>query len=285
MGALPGFYQVFFGAVGASPARFVVAVGLSLLLGAAHGVSPGHGKTLVVASLLGSRGSLGRALLLAVSVAVTHTIGVLLLAGVVLVLNDALLPDQLTPWLTLLASMLVVVFGIDLTRRAVRARTRLDLEPDYDHGHGHPHMHPHPSIHPHDHREVAADLIEAGATHDRATALATGLDLGRGYTVLVGIVGGFVPNTTALIVLTMAISFGQVALGLLLVACFGVGMALLLVAVGVGAILLRRRGGDASLRSQSLARLVGMLPTASGVAVMAVGLFLTFEAFGNLRLG
>jgi nickel/cobalt exporter len=280
MGALPGFYQVFFGAMGASPARLVAAVGLSLLLGVAHAVSPGHGKTLVVASLLGSRGSLGRALLLAVSVAVTHTIGVLALAGVVLALNDALLPDQLTPWLTLLASLLVVVFGVDLTRRAVRARGRPDA--------GHDHVHPHPHVHPHAHDGEDLEVTDpdaAGVAHLHPPASATGLDLGRGYTVLVGIVGGFVPNTTALIVLTMAISFGQVALGLLLVACFGVGMALLLVAVGVGAVLVRRRGSDASFGSPGLARLVEALPTASGVAVMAVGLFLTFEASGNLRLG
>jgi ABC-type nickel/cobalt efflux system permease component RcnA len=66
-------------------------------LGPSTAASPGHGKTLVVASLLGSRGSLGCVLLLAVTVAVTHTLGVLLLAAVVLTVNDSLLPQQITP--------------------------------------------------------------------------------------------------------------------------------------------------------------------------------------------
>lgn len=275
MGSLPGLYQVFFGAVGGSPARFAAAVGLSLLLGAGHAVSPGHGKTLVVASLLGSRGSLGRALLLAVSVAVTHTAGVLLLAGVVLVLNDTLLPDELTPWLTLLASLLVVAFGLDLTRRALAARGRPEAE--------HPHEHPHPHPHPHDPDDAHDD--SGPDEHPHPHPAPAGLDLGRGYTVLIGIVGGFVPNATALVVLTMAISFGQVALGLLLVACFGLGMALLLAAVGIGAVVVRRRGGDITVRSPRLASIVALLPTASGVAVLAVGLFLTIEAAGGLRLG
>jgi nickel/cobalt exporter len=280
--ALPGFYQVFFGAMAASPARIALAIGLSLALGAVHAVSPGHGKTLVVASLLGSRGSLGRALLLALSVAITHTAGVLALAAVVLVANDALLPGELTPWLTLVASMLVVAFGADLTRRAVQAGGRPEgrTEPhDHTQPHGHPHVHPHP-------RADAGDADPGTAPgHEHAQQAPSGLNLGRGYTILIGIVGGFVPNATALVVLTMAISLGQLALGLLLVACFGIGMALVLVAVGIGAVVVRRRGGDISVRSPRWSRAVAWLPTASGVAVMAVGLFLTFEALGNLHPG
>ncbi|MDR3545606.1 MAG: hypothetical protein P4L30_07575, partial [Candidatus Limnocylindrales bacterium] len=68
---------------------------LTLLLGVVHAVSPGHGKTLVVASLLGSQGSLSQVLLLAVTVAVTHTAGVLLLALVVTAGNP-LMPQEIT---------------------------------------------------------------------------------------------------------------------------------------------------------------------------------------------
>jgi len=270
--SLPGFYQVFFGAVGASPTRLIVAIGLSLLLGAGHAVSPGHGKTLVVASLLGSRGSLGRAMLLAASVAVTHTAGVLLLAAVVLGLNDTLLPERLTPYLTLAASLLVVGLGVDLTRRAVNARRRAA-----DDGHGRsPHDHAHPHVHgPGGDRDDLADLHAP----EHASPV-----LGRGYTVLVGVVGGFVPNATALVVLSMAITLDQLELGLLLVVMFGVGMALVLSGVGLAAVFVRRRGGDLQVRGSVLGRALALLPVASGIAVLAVGLFLTSQSLGGLGL-
>ena len=78
----------------------------------------------MVASLLGSRGSLGRVFLLAVTVAVTHTVGVMLLAVIVLTANDSLLPNQITQYITLGADILVVLFGADLVRRALWARSR-----------------------------------------------------------------------------------------------------------------------------------------------------------------
>jgi ABC-type nickel/cobalt efflux system permease component RcnA len=248
------YQQLLVGSSGSVAAALLV----SLLLGAVHGASPGHGKTLVVASLLGSRGSLGRVLLLAVTVAVTHTVGVLLLAVIVLTANDSLLPNQITPYITLGADILVVLFGADLVRRAVWARSRSKETAD-PLDHAHPHDHDHPHVHPHPH-------------------IPAGLELTRGYTISIGIVGGLVPNGTALVVLLMAIAFHELALGMLLVATFGLGIALVLGAVGVATVIVRHRGGQLTAGSGSFGRAVGLLPLASGLAVLAVGLVLTFTA-------
>lgn len=245
-----------------SSGSVAVALLVSLLLGAVHGASPGHGKTLVVASLLGSRGSVGRVFLLAVTVAVTHTVGVMLLAVIVLTANDSLLPNQITPYITLGADILVVLFGADLVRRALWARSRSKATEEA-HDHDHPHGHDHPHVHPHPHGPA-------------------GLELTRGYTISIGIVGGLVPNGTALVVLLMAIAFHELALGVLLVATFGLGIALVLGAVGLATVIVRRRGGQLTAGGGRFGRAVGLLPLASGLAVLAVGLVLMVTALSAL---
>jgi ABC-type nickel/cobalt efflux system permease component RcnA len=184
------YQQLLVGSSGSVAAALLV----SLLLGAVHGASPGHGKTLVVASLLGSRGSLGRVVLLAITVAVTHTVGVLLLAVVVLTANDSVLPQQITPFITLAADLLVVVFGADLVRRALWARARSKGSAGGEHDHSHEHDHPHEYHHPH---------------------VPAGLDLTGGYTIstpipdvqvtpdYVGVVEHVVPNTANVAILEM----------------------------------------------------------------------------------
>lgn len=245
--ALPSFYQQL---LGASTGSLGPALLLTLTLGVVHAASPGHGKTLVVATLLGTRGSLGRVFLLAAMVAVTHTAGVMLLALVVLSANDALLPQQITPFITLAAAILVVVFGVDLARRAIQARSRHHDPADHDH-HDHPHA-------------------------------AAGPELTRGYTLSIGLVGGLVPNGTALIVLLTAIAFHELWLGVLLVATFGIGIAAALAAVGVAAVVVRRRGGSLASGNGAVSRAVAILPLASGLAVVIVGVVLTFEALVRL---
>lgn len=253
--ALPSFYQQL---LDASTGSLAPALLLTLLLGIAHAASPGHGKTLVVATLLGSKGSLGKVVLLAAMVAVTHTVGVMLLALIVLTANDALLPQEITPFITLGAAVLVVVFGADLARRAIRARSRPTVafgrhDPDDRH------------------------------THDHGLPqTAVGPELTRGYALSIGLVGGLVPNGTALIVLLTAVAFHEIWLGVLLVATFGLGIAAALAAVGVAAIVIRRRGGQLTSGHGAVNRALAILPLTSGLAVVVVGLALTAQALSRL---
>jgi nickel/cobalt transporter (NicO) family protein len=183
----------------------VIAVSLLLALfwGAAHALSPGHGKTIVTAYLVGSRGTPWHAALLGVITTATHTIGVFALGGVTLLLSQWIVPDRLYPWLDLTAGLLVVGVGASV----LLARGR--------HAHAHRHGHDNHHHHHHDH-------------HDRRGLLA------------VGISGGLLPCPSALVVLLAAISLHRVAFGMLLVLGFSAGLALAITAVGLVAIYARR---------------------------------------------
>jgi len=170
---------------------------LALFWGAAHALSPGHGKTIVSAYLVGSRGTPWHAALLGLITTVTHTVGVFALGGVTLLLSQWIVPETLYPWLDLGAGLMVVGVGAAvLARRARHAHA---------HAHGHDHHHHH-----HD---------------DRRGLLA------------VGISGGILPCPSALVVLLAAISLHRVAFGLLLVVAFSVGLAAAITCVGLVAVL------------------------------------------------
>ena len=107
--------------------------------GALHALSPGHGKAMVAAYLIGTRGTARHALGLGAIVTFTHTIGVFTLGFVTLALSQYILPEQLYPWLNLVSGLLVVTVGLGVLRSrgsAPRGRTKA-----HDHSHDH-----HPTI-------------------------------------------------------------------------------------------------------------------------------------------
>ena len=106
--------------------------------GAVHALSPGHGKAMVAAYLVGTRGSSRDAVLLGATVTVTHTAGVVALGVVALGLSAWILPEQLYPWLNLVSGVLVVGVGVAVLRGRMRKRGH-----DHDHHHHHGHDHGH----------------------------------------------------------------------------------------------------------------------------------------------
>ena len=114
----------------------LLAVLLSVLLGALHALAPGHGKTVMAAFLVGGRGSLRQAFTVGLTVTATHTAGVLVL-GTVLTTSVVLAPQTLYPWLGVASGVLLAGVGVTLFRRA-RAGG-----PDHAHPHGHSHVHGH----------------------------------------------------------------------------------------------------------------------------------------------
>src|SRR5439155_478464 len=123
-------------------------VAAALFWGAAHALSPGHGKTIVAAYLVGRRGSVRDAAALGLIVTVTHTIGVFALGLVTLLLSQWIVPDRLYPWLNLVAGISVVGIGLAV----LRARAR-----DWLHARAHLHGHHHQYQH-HDHPEPGGGL-------------------------------------------------------------------------------------------------------------------------------
>jgi ABC-type nickel/cobalt efflux system permease component RcnA len=103
-----------------TPGFVLLSLVLALFWGAAHALSPGHGKAIVAGYLVGSRGTPRHAVLLGAIVTVTHTIGVFALGLVTLALSAFFLPEQLYPWLNLVAALMVLAVGVGILRARVR---------------------------------------------------------------------------------------------------------------------------------------------------------------------
>ena len=201
-------------------------VALSLLVamfwGAAHALTPGHGKAIVTAYLVGTRGRPRDALLLGGIVTVTHTIGVFALGFVTLGLSEFIVPEDLYPWLNLVSAVLVVLVGLAVFRLRILAA----LRPTGDHHHHEGHHHHHHGRGHHHHHEGMTDEEHARAHLPQEGSGAKGL-------VAVGISGGLIPCPTALVVLLAAISLHRVAFGLVLIVAFSVGLAAVVSGIGL----------------------------------------------------
>jgi nickel/cobalt exporter len=173
--------------------------------GAVHALSPGHGKAMVAAYLVGTRGKPRDAIALGGIVTATHTAGVFALGLITLGLSQYVLPEDLFPWLNLLSGLLVVGVGASVLRRHIKKRAHI---------HGHHHG---PGGHHHHHHE-----------HDRKGLLA------------MGAAAGIIPCPSALVVLLGAISQDQVALGMLLIVVFSAGLAATLTSLGLAVVYARR---------------------------------------------
>jgi nickel/cobalt exporter len=230
----------------------------ALAWGAVHALSPGHGKTMVAAYLVGTRGTARHALALGATVTVTHTAGVFALGLVTLGLSQYVLPEQLYPWLNLASGLLVVLVGAGVLRgrlRRLRAHTHAG---DHDHGPGHHHHHHGPGDHDR-HAHQPEDLTWRGL-------------LGMGASA------GLIPCPSALVVLLAAIAQHQVALGLLMIVAFSLGLAGTLTALGLLVVL----GGRMASRLRVPPAFAAALPAVSAVVIVAAGFVLTVRALPQL---
>src|SRR5262249_10563868 len=115
------------------PLRTVlVALGIAFILGALHATSPGHGKTLVAAYLVGNRGTARHAIFLGGVVTFTHTAGVFLLGIVTLFASSYIVPEKLYPWMGMISGVTIVVVGVNL----FRGRLSKYQHSEHDHPHG-----------------------------------------------------------------------------------------------------------------------------------------------------
>jgi len=256
--------------VGSTPTLAGMALGVlvALALGAAHAISPGHGKALVAAYVLGSRASIGHAMWLGMTVAVTHTAGVLVLGVLTYLATELLVPGRVVGWLSVASGLMVLALGAILFWRAWKVR---GLPTSAEH-----HVHPHVGAH-----RPVDEHSDHAVTHDHVSAL---LPLRRRDVALLGIVGGLIPSTSALLLLLSSVSLGQVGFGIILIFAFGVGMALVLTGISVGIVLVRRSRLMAwQWRDPRLARIGQAAPLLSGVFVIAFGMVVTIQAAQSIR--
>ncbi len=246
----------------ASGGGLILALGIAFFLGAAHALTPGHGKTLVAAYLVGSRGTVWDAVYLGSVVTLTHTSSVFILGFLTLYASQHILMDRIYPWLSLVSGLLVLGMGLWLLRSRWRGSAH-----DRHHDHGHDHHHHHPHGHSHDH----------GHTHE---PLPGSPKVARGHLLSLGISGGLVPCPEAMVVLLMAVSLHKLGLGLVILVAFSLGLAAVLIAIGVAMIL----SGPLLNRFAPSGRTARLLPIGSAAVVTILGAAIVVKTLAENRL-
>jgi ABC-type nickel/cobalt efflux system permease component RcnA len=247
-----------------------MATGLAVAfaLGALHALSPGHGKAIVAAYLVGTRGTIKHALFLGGMVTFTHTISVFALGFVTLFLSRQISPDKIFPVLGAVSGLTIVWIGATLLyERARRLRAGGDHH-HHDHHHDHPHHHDHHHHH-HAHDHGHSHIPEGEVTFASLVAL--------------GVSGGLVPCPSALVLLLSSIALRRVGLGLILLVAFSAGLALVLMAIGVIVIYAKHLlpGG----KGQPVPSAFRLIPVFSAAVIVCIGLLMTAVSLGVIRPG
>jgi nickel/cobalt exporter len=257
-----------------TPWMIAAAIGIAFALGAAHALTPGHGKTIVAAYLVGSRGTLKHAAFLGGMVTLTHTITVFLLGIATLFLFHYVVPQNVTQVLGAISGLSIVAIGGWMLYKRLRGAGHAHSH-DHGHSHVHDHGHDHDHGHGHDHHhEHTHSHGPGGHTHMPDEISWSGL-------AALGASGGLVPCESALVLLLTAIALRRVGLGLLLLVSFSLGLALVLMGIGVLVIYAKNLlpgGGNASGNP-----FFRWMPVASAAVVMVLGIIMTGVSLGWIQ--
>ena len=237
----------------------IAGIAVAFWLGALHALEPGHGKTIVAAYLVGSRGNMKHAALLGASVTFTHTLSVFLLGIGTLLLSSYIVPEKIIPVLGVLSGISIVLIGGWLFYKRWRA-FRHELAHQRAHAHGHHHHHHHDHHH-HDH------------DHDHGHSHVPQGDITVGSLMALGASGGLVPCPAAMVLLLSAIAIGRVGLGLVLLVAFSLGLAGVLMAIGMLVIHAKSWLPESAKDSQH--PLLRFAPVASAFVILCVGMLMT----------
>jgi len=227
-----------------TPWIFLAGLLFAFALGAIHALSPGHGKAIVGAYLAGSNGTPRHALLLGLTVTITHTIGVYALGLVTIFASKYILPEKLFPVLGMISGLLVVVIGLSMFIKRLNAALGVT---SHEHSHGHTHQPP----------------VGNRATYRNLIAL--------------GISGGLLPCPSALVVMLAAISLNRTGYGLILITSFSLGLAGVLTLIG----LIFLYGGRFLEAVPGSGPLMRILPVASSLVITIIGLVICYQAIGQ----
>jgi nickel/cobalt transporter (NicO) family protein len=255
--------------------------------GALHALTPGHGKAVVGAYLIGSRGTAKHAVFLGMTVTATHTAGIFALGFVTLALSHLILPESLFPWLSMMSGVLVILIGAGIGYRRWRAYRETGVADDHGHHHHHHdhdhHHHDHDHGHHHGHEHAHDHHLHHGHDHGHHhhhhghSHLPPGTD-GSDVTwrslLALGVSGGMVPCPSALVLLLGAISLGRLEFGLILVVLFSIGLAAVLTGIGLMMVYMR----SIFNRFAFEARAPGVLPILSSIAITVAGVIIVMGA-------
>ncbi len=253
-----------------TPWMMAVAIGIAFVLGAAHALTPGHGKTIVAAYLVGSRGTLKHAAFLGAMVTFTHTVSVFLLGMATLFLFQYVVPEKATRVLGAISGLSIVAIGgwmLYQRLRAAKPHSHGHDQHHHDHEHGHHHVHSHDHDHAHEH--------DHGHSHSHVPDQISWSGL-----MALGASGGLVPCESALVLLLTAIAMRRVGLGLVLLVFFSLGLAIVLMGIGILVIYAKNLLPDGARERRGFFR---WMPVASAAVVLALGLLMTGVSLGWIK--
>jgi nickel/cobalt exporter len=291
----------------------LLALVISFIWGAMHAMTPGHGKTIVGAYLVGSRGTIKHALYLGLTTTITHTLGVFALGLITLFAAQYIVPETLYPWISLLSGLFVVGIGLNIFASRFRSsglgawvemfktKLRKDSSHSYSpvlaHAHsdgpshqhkyvlnkshehnGHTHSHSHAD---HDHGHAHAGHHEHDhADHSHLPPGADGAPVTWRGLLALGISGGLLPCPSALVVLLGAIALNKIGFGLILVLAFSLGLAGALTSIGMVFIY----AGRLFTRFPSKGKLITLLPAVSALFISVIGLAICIKALAEIGI-
>jgi nickel/cobalt exporter len=279
----------------------------SFWLGAVHAATPGHGKTVAAAYIVGARGRPVDAVVLGIFVTLSHTSGIVIVGVLASLGLPGLMPQQVEAYLAVATGLLIIVIGLWTlwTQRELLARLRSPRasasvpgqlryaaagSPQpllarggaihrHDHAHEHHHDHDHGTDHHHhDHDSGGYHSHGWGFKHTHDIGLVTAAGRPSLWMLIgLGVAGGLLPDPAALAILLNALAQGKVMLGLGTVLVFSIGFALTLVGVGVVAAIVGRKVLDWLAGAWAIRIQIG-----TSLLIVAVGVFLTVKAWGTL---
>lgn len=261
----------------------------AILLGALHGLEPGHSKTMMAAFIVAVRGTLKQAVLLGLAATVSHTAVVWLIAMAGLWFGRGWNAQTSEPWFQLISGIVIVLIACWMlwhTWRESRPHAH-HHHPQHGHDHDHDHDHHHHEHHDHHHsHSPGAPLVaeEWQDAHQRAHAQEInrrfdGRQVTTGQIVMFGLTGGLIPCPASITVLLICLQLKKFSLGATLVLGFSVGLALTLVASGAIAALSMKH---ATRRWPWLNDISRKAPWISGLLIIVVGIYMMLHGLSGL---
>jgi nickel/cobalt exporter len=243
------------------------AAAIAIGLGGLHALEPGHGKTIVAAYLVGSRGTARHAVLLGIIVTVSHTADVFALGAITLYASRYIVPEQLYPWLGVFSGITIAALGCYMFLRRLTGTAT-------DHSHAPGTSQGHLMFWK---RSANKETLGVPVQINTESAQSVGIT----QLLTLGITGGIIPCPAALIVLLSAFALHRVGLGFFLIVAFSVGLATVLIGFGMLMVYARRFMGRLQIDGPLTRR---WLPIASSAFITVLGLILAIQALSSVHL-
>jgi len=257
-----------------SPTLIVLVLIVAFILGAIHALSPGHGKSLMAAYLIGAKGRIRDAITLALTLTISHVFTVLVVGFLALFLADFFLPETISKWFGLCSGIAILFIGLWLFisryRVLKRGNNKYFLNNFHEHSHEQHNVDKH--VHPKKMNHISSSE-SSKSEHEYHNHNHYNLDLSIWSNIALGISGGIVPCPKAIVILLLAISLHKIALGIIIILVFSLGLAFTLVTLGIivvkASYLLKKRFEDKRLQ---------MIPIFGAIVIIGLGIFLTYQS-------